>query len=75
MTFHFRGFSHWTVSNLLFRCETVKTIYIGELLGASRKAIRYCMHIAVESRLRHVFKKFPQTRRFVFVIPHKNKYM
>ena len=24
---HFRGFFHWTVSNLFFCCVTVKTIY------------------------------------------------
>ena len=26
-TFHFLGFFHWTVSNLIFCCMTVETIY------------------------------------------------
>ena len=29
---HFLGFFHWTVSNLIFCCVTVKTIYWGRLI-------------------------------------------
>ena len=48
MTFHFFGFFHWTVSNLIFCCVTVKTIYTGSLLNTpARNHFEYgfCPHI------------------------------
>ena len=37
---HFLGFFHWTVSNLLFCCVTVKTIYSWKFFSNSTKGFK-----------------------------------
>ena len=43
-TFHFLGFFHWTVSNLIFSCVTVKTIYVLTFDSHASALIASCIY-------------------------------
>ena len=51
MTFRFLGFFHWTVSNLLFCCVTVKTIY-NESAVTNSQPYNYIVKLQYDKGLR-----------------------
>ena len=55
-TFHFLGFFHWMVSNLIFSCVTVKTIYILTFDSHVSALIASCIYKLDQiNRAKHAF--------------------